>query len=136
MNMIDSSIVQPRGRFALTNGRVVLPREIVTGKAVVIDEGQIAGIDQTATLGSDMARIDVGGRIITPGLIDIHIHGALGHTFNEPTSTAFSTITVENARRGVTALLATTATAPIPDLVECLAFIRHWMSQPRASRNQ
>lgn len=118
-------------RLALTNGRIVLPYEIISGKAVIIGAGKIIGIDTPATLGSETVQLDVGGRLITPGLIDLHIHGALGHTFNEPTSDAFATITVENARRGVTGLLATTATAPIPDLVECLAFTRRWLSQPR-----
>src|SRR5688572_20619503 len=96
--------IQLQGRFALTNGQIVLPQEIVVGKAMIIDDGRIAGIDQVATLGGEMAQFDVGGRLITPGLIDLHIHGALGHTFNEPTAEAFATITEENVKRGVTAL--------------------------------
>ena len=35
------------------------------------------------------------------------MHGAVGHTFNEPTAEAFGTITAETARRGITALLLT-----------------------------
>lgn len=124
-------IEQPFDRLALINGRIVLPHEIVAGKAVIIEGSKIVGIDNAATLGSETAQLDVGGWLITPGLIDLHTHGALGHTFNEPTEAAFATITGENARRGVTGLLATTATAPIPDLVESLAFARQWLSQPR-----
>ncbi len=37
-------------------------------------------------------------------------------------------ITAENARRGVTSLLATPATAPIANLVACLEFSRKWMA--------
>jgi N-acetylglucosamine-6-phosphate deacetylase len=74
--------------------------------------------------------MDAGGRLITPGLIDIHIHGAVGRTFNEPDAAAFAAVTEEAARRGVTALLATTVTAPIAELVECLQCARHWMQQP------
>jgi N-acetylglucosamine-6-phosphate deacetylase len=79
----------------------------------------------------DVARLDAGDRLITPGLIDIHTHGALGHTFNEPTAAAFGAITAENLRRGVTSLLATTATASIDDLVACLEFARGWMAAPQ-----
>jgi len=75
--------------------------------------------------------IDVGGRYLAPGLIDIHTHGGLGHIFNEASTEAFEIITQENARRGVTALLATTMTAPIAELVQCLEFSRRWLSQPR-----
>jgi N-acetylglucosamine-6-phosphate deacetylase len=125
------SLEQPRGRFALTNGRVVLPNEVVTGKAVVVEGDKIVGMAHADSLGSDVEAMDVGGRIITPGLIDLHTHGALGHTFNEPTAEAFAAITEENARRGVTSLLATLATAPIPDLVQCLEFGRQWMQENR-----
>ena len=116
-------------KFALVNGRIVLRDLVTQDKAVVIAGGKIAGIADVNALGSDIERVDVGGRFITPGLIDIHTHGALGHTFNEPTADAFRTIGDENARRGVTGLLATLATAPIPDLVRCLEFCHNWMKQ-------
>ena len=119
-------------RFALVNGRIILPDQVVAGKAVVVDGATIAGLADVSDLGSDVTRVDVDGRFITPGLIDIHTHGALGHTFNEPTAEAFGIITAENARRGVTSLLATTATAPIPDLVASLEFTRQWMAETHA----
>jgi len=119
-------------RFALVNGRIVLPAEIAQGKALVIERDKIVAVTDEGALGADIERVDVGGRYITPGLIDIHTHGALGHTFNEPTADAFATICAENARRGVTRVVATLATAPIPDLVACLNFAREWMHAPRA----
>ena len=129
--MIPNKSSQPEGRFALTNGRVILPQEIATGKVVVVEDGKIVGIGSADSLDAGTQRIDVGGRYIAPGLIDIHIHGALGHTFNEPTVQSFATITEENARHGVTSLLATVATAPISHLIECLEFSRQWMVEPR-----
>ncbi len=117
----------PTRRFALVNGRLALPDAIVTGKAVIIQGDKIAGIADADQVPADIDWINVGGRLITPGLIDIHTHGALGHTFNEPTPEAFGTIVEANARRGVTSLLATLAAAPIPDLVRSLEFCREWM---------
>jgi len=116
-------------KYALINGRVILPREIVSGKAVIIEGEKIAAIADVASLPAGIPTVDVGGRYISPGLIDIHIHGALGHTFNEPTAEAFAAITAETARRGITALLATTATAPVSDLTASLAFCRRWMAE-------
>jgi N-acetylglucosamine-6-phosphate deacetylase len=130
--MIGKELEQPKARFALTNGRVILPEEIVTGKALVVEANKILGMAGTASLGNGVQQFDVGGRYIAPGLIDIHTHGALDHTFNEPTVEAFTSITRENATRGVTSLLATVTTAPIPNLVECLEFSRRWMQEPHA----
>lgn len=114
-------------KWALVNGRIALPDRIVEGPAVVIEGDTIVGLAAAGDLGSEVERLDVGGRLIAPGLIDIHTHGALGHTFNEPTVEAWATITAENARCGVTSLLATLAAAPISDLVACLEFARGWM---------
>jgi len=118
-------------RLALTNGQIVLPQQVIMDRTLLIEDRKITGLAEAGALGAETEQIDVEGRYITPGLIDIHIHGALGHTFNEPTVEAFAVILQENARRGVTALLATTATAPIPDLVNCLEFSRQWLAESR-----
>jgi N-acetylglucosamine-6-phosphate deacetylase len=73
----------------------------------------------------------VGARTITPGLIDIHTHGALKHGFDEPLAEGYATITGEQASRGVTSLLATITTAPLADMVAALRFCQEWMAQPR-----
>ena len=119
------------GRYALVNGQVILPDTIAVGKALVVEGKTIAGICDEASLSPDLARVDAGGRFVSPGLIDIHTHGALGHTFNEPAERAFAAITAEQLRRGVTSLAATIATAAIDDLVRCLQFCRTWMAAPR-----
>ena len=111
--------------MALVNGRIVLPDRVVTDQALVIEADRIAGLAYPADLGSGIERVEVAGSWITPGLIDIHTHGALRHTFNEPDPEAWTAITGENLRRGTTALLATFA--PTPDLADGLAFCRQWM---------
>ena len=118
-------------RLALTNGRIILPDRIVEGQALLIEAGRVVDLIEPDALGAEVETFDVGGQYIAPGLIDIHIHGAMGHIFNESTAEAFTAITQEVARHGITSLLATTMTAPIDNLVECLAFSREWLAQPR-----
>ena len=76
---------------ALIHGRVVLPHRVIEDGAVLIDQGRIAAVAATENI-TDICmgwqQIDVEKRLITPGLMDIHIHGARGHTFNEPTLAA------------------------------------------------
>jgi N-acetylglucosamine-6-phosphate deacetylase len=123
--------MQPQEHFALINGQIILPQAVVSGQALVIEGSKIVGLGPLDSLGVDLPQIDTNGRLICPGLIDIHTHGALGHTFNEPTAAAFSTITEEQVRCGVTSLLATIMTAPIENLVDCLEFSRQWMATPQ-----
>ncbi|MEM7129499.1 MAG: N-acetylglucosamine-6-phosphate deacetylase [Chloroflexota bacterium] len=120
-------------RIALLNGRIVLPHRILEHGALLIEDGRITAVLPKGDLpdlelGNRWSRVDAGGRLISPGLVDIHIHGAVGHAFNTPTVEGYQAIVQENARRGITSLLATTVTAGIPDLVECLAFVQEWMS--------
>jgi N-acetylglucosamine-6-phosphate deacetylase len=119
------------GRCAVVNGRLVLPDKIVTDQGLLLEGESLVAIAPVDAFGADVVRIDAGGRYVAPGLVDIHTHGALGHTFNEPTGEAYGTIVRENARRGTTALVATVATAGVPDMLACLSFAREWMAQPR-----
>lgn len=129
--MMGTTLEQLPGRFALVNGWLILPHNRVAGKAVVVEDGTIVGIEDAGALGDDMPQIDVGGRTITPGLIDIHTHGALNHSFDEPVADAYSTITGEQVTRGVTSVLATITTAPLPAMLAALDFCRDWMARPR-----
>ena len=85
------------GKIALINGTIVLPVEISDHKAIVIDQDKILDICEVDALREDVDIVDVEGRMIAPGMIDLHTHGAMGYTFNEPGITAFQTITNEFA---------------------------------------
>ena len=125
--MIGQPIEQPNEAFALVNGRVVLPDEVAAGKAVIVEGTTIRGVADSASLSPNLPTIDVHGRIITPGLIDIHTHGAVGHSFQETTETAFGAIAQENVTRGVTSILGTVTTASIADMLHSAEFCRQWM---------
>lgn len=119
-----------KNHFMLTNGSIVLPNQLLDNHALIIKNDLIEAIipdDDPQT--QSIPQLDVQNRLITPGLIDIHIHGALGASFNQPTPESYATITAENARRGVTSLLATTATDTIENLVKCLEFVGWWMDR-------
>lgn len=128
INSMSTNLTISTAHYALTNGRVVLPDRVVTDQALVVNDGKIAALTPVAQLPADLPRFDVGGRLICPGLVDIHIHGAQKHTFNEPTADAFGTITAATAHNGITSLLATTVTDDIEHLVSCLDFVKEWMA--------
>lgn len=125
----------PPAPTAFVNGTIVLPDRLVEGRALYIADGRIQAICATDELSSDVERLDVGGRLITPGLVDIHVHGAQGSSFNDATVDAFAVILAKAAHVGVTSLLATTATAPIAQLEACLETAASWMASPGDGAN-
>ena len=68
---------------------------------------------------SDGSRTANEGDYILPGFIDLHVHGGGGKDVMEG-GDAIDIITKMHARHGTTSLLATTMTAPLPDLEAAL----------------
>ena len=58
----------------IDNVRVVFPGTKVELSSVRVSDGRIAAIGEP-TPGPECSRVDGGGRLLTPGLIDLHIHG-------------------------------------------------------------
>lgn len=56
-------------------------------------------------------RIDAGGYCLLPGLIDLHVHGAMGHETMDASPDGLRQMARFYARHGVTGFLATTWTA-------------------------
>lgn len=107
--------------YALIGGKIITPWNVVEGKAVVVRDGFIDSISDASDI-DQQSIVDVEGRYISPGLIDIHVHGAVGYSFNEPTNEAYNSIMKYHTACGVTSLLATIATAPLDEMVRCLEF--------------
>lgn len=66
----------------LTGGRIVLPRSILEGGAVVLRGGKIeAVLEQGERLPADLPRRELGSSWVTAGLVELHIHGCGGVVF-------------------------------------------------------
>lgn len=122
-------------QFALVNGKIILPDRVLDDQALVIEGSQILGITSPDELGSDMPREDVGGRYISPGLIDIHTHGAMGHDFTHANPESYDIMTRHQANQGVTTLLATITTTSLDVMAYSLEFTGAWMSASHPGAN-
>lgn len=118
-------------RAAIIGGRLARPGGLVDGLALVVDDDRIAEICEASALDPTTRRIDVRGRIVGPGLVDIHVHGAGGASFTDASETGWTTITESLLRSGVTSCLASIATAPIETMVKAVEFARRWMAEDR-----
>src|SRR6058998_1148718 len=107
----------------LTNARLILPDEIRDGLEVVVENSKIAAIRESAGVSSSQV-VDLAGNYLAPGFVDLHIHGAVGRDTMEASEDAFGAICSHHAGGGTTSLLLTTATAPIPAIVDVLRAVR------------
>ena len=62
----------------IINGKVILPDRVADNLAVVFDSKiqKLAHINDIDV--SEYEVIDAGGKYVSPGLVDMHIHGFLG----------------------------------------------------------
>jgi len=109
----------------LANGRVVFPDGVREGVDVVCSGGTITEV--RASGGAiDGDTLDLCGNYLAPGFVDVHVHGAMGRDTMEASPDAFRAICDYHASGGTTALLLTTATAPLPEIIAVLEAVRSW----------
>ena len=104
-------------KLKIFNGKIITPSCIIESGTVVVNE---AGIIETVTIGdvmvNDAIEIDAAQQYISPGFIDIHVHGGGGHDFMDGTELAFLKIAEMHLQYGTTAMVPTTLTSDTDSL--------------------
>jgi dihydroorotase len=102
-------------RILISGGRVIDPETGIDGVAsIVIEDGKIASIDNPEAQRPDREAeiIDASGKIVTPGLIDMHVHlREPGHEYKETIETGCRAA----AHGGFTAVCCMPNTEPVND---------------------
>src|SRR5215216_122664 len=67
---------KPRGLVALTNARIITMKgdEVIERGSILIEDNRIKAIGARIDIPSNARRIDMAGKTIMPGLIDVHAH--------------------------------------------------------------
>ncbi|HEY1020015.1 MAG TPA: N-acetylglucosamine-6-phosphate deacetylase [Sediminibacterium sp.] len=107
-------------RIKIVNGKVIVPGKILPQGTVLVADGKIVGVEEGDVDFADAISIDAKGQYISPGFIDIHIHGGGGYDFMDGTAEAFLQIAAIHAQHGTTAMLPTTLTSEKEDLLVTL----------------
>lgn len=102
------------------NGKIVLPYRVIPNGTVVIKGNKIAAVSGGDIHVPGAIEIDATGNYISPGFIDIHVHGGGGHDFMDCQETAFLRIAEAHARHGTTAMLPTTLSCEHDELITTL----------------
>ncbi len=120
--------------LAIAAKRLFTPLEVIQEGLVVIEDQVIrdVGSRQELAVPKDARFVDLGDRILSPGFVEIHIHGGGGHDVMEATPEALEAVARVALRHGTTSFLPTTLTAPVPALLKSLegigSVMRFWQN--------
>lgn len=103
------------------NGQIITVNGILPNGYVYIVGDKIAAIgERMMAVTADVQLIDAGQRYVSPGFIDIHVHGGGGADFMDGTVAAFLTVAETHVKYGTTSLSPTTLTSDLENLFTIL----------------
>ncbi|GAA0123990.1 N-acetylglucosamine-6-phosphate deacetylase [uncultured Clostridium sp.] len=110
----------------IKNGNIILKDKVIQGKAIIYDKKTI-DIVEDKYVSKDIETIDIEGNYISPGFIDIHVHGSKGFDVMDGNIKAIENISKSLCAHGVTGFLPTTMTMSIEDIHKALKAIKDFM---------
>lgn len=107
-------------------GRVITPDGTIPGGAVLVEGERIAGVfaDGERSFGAGVEVRDFGTAFVSPGLIDVHLHGALGGDVMDAAPASLRAMALHQSRNGVTGFVPATLTASLDDTAKAAAVVR------------
>ena len=104
-------------KTALQNGRIITPEGILENKTLLLEDGVILGLEEpNVKLPSDTKLLDCSGAYVSPGFLDLHLHGGGGHDYMDGTVEAIEEASRTHLKHGTTSLCPTTLTSTDEDL--------------------
>ncbi len=117
----------------IKNGHIIDPANKIDGKLdILVSDGKIAKIGKPGTMPANEAQvIDAAGKLVVPGLIDLHVHlREPGYEYKETVATG----TAAAKAGGFTAVCCMPNTNPVNDSRSVTEFIRSQAAQEAAAR--
>ncbi len=123
----------PTHVFVFLNGTVITDSGLIPDGMVVSLNGRIdhVGPRNAGLVPPGARRFDAGGLYISPGFVDIHVHGGHGSDFMDATQRDVEEVFGYHAAHGTTALCPTTATAPLEEILAALEALEQYRSGPQ-----
>jgi len=126
----------PTAQKTILKGDVILPDRVLAKAVIEIEGERITDIYEQSerTWDGRSYFLDHSNHYISPGFIDLHVHGALGRDFMDADMESFNIIGGHLARTGVTAFLATTLSAPFASILKVVETVKKSPGFPLVSK--
>jgi N-acetylglucosamine-6-phosphate deacetylase len=113
-------------RSALVNGRILAGQGFVSGQTLLLSDSRIeALVDPEDPRCRDAVMVDLGGRILLPGFIDVQVNGGGGVLFNdEPSPESIRAIGAAHRRFGTTGFMPTLISDDLDTIVRAIAAVQ------------
>ncbi len=116
---------------AIINGKIILKDRVVDGAALIYSD-VIEGIVPVDKVPAEADLIDAAGGYVSPGLIDLHIHGYLGKDVCDGEEESIRTIAGGLIANGVTGFLPTTMTVDMKVIRKALEVCRNLQEESKS----
>ncbi|MFN9720277.1 MAG: N-acetylglucosamine-6-phosphate deacetylase [Planctomycetota bacterium] len=130
----ESSKAAVSRELAIVNGEAILPNQIVSNAMVHLVGHTIVYVGPVKRLPKRVEQIDAGGGYISPGFVDIHVHGGHGADFMDGTANAVETSLKAHRQHGTTTIVPTSTTGPFEHLMAMIDACR--VVQKNAGKNR
>lgn len=119
---------------AIVGAAVVLPTHFQPDGVVIVEGDRIvaAGARASTPVPRGAKRIDARGKVVTPGLVDLHINGFGGVDVFGASRAGITKMGAALAAHGVTAFVPTVVTSPFPALLRAIARLTQIVEAPPA----
>ena len=121
-------------KLIVRGATVVLPNRTILDGAILVEDGYISSIEESAKEFSDAEILNLDGLTILPGFIDVHIHGAVGVDVMEATPADLHEVSVYLASQGVTGWLPTLVPGSDENYASVAAAVSQSLQQSQGAR--
>lgn len=109
-------------RILIKNGKLVLPDKTIKSN-IIAENGKIIEVGNREI--DNCVVIDAEDKIVTPGLIELHAHGAGGSDFCDCSVPAFETVVKTHLQHGVTLICPTAVSCSFERLIKLFDVLRN-----------
>ncbi len=124
--------------LAIAASQIFTPLEVIPDGLLLVEDGLIRAVGPRngISVPPGARLIELGNRVLAPGFVDVHIHGAAGHDVMEGTPAALEAVASLLLKHGTTCFVPTTVSAPEAVLLQSVAglasAIRSWKTATRS----